>query len=65
MRPSQLFQEHDIRLREVADIVGCTVANVSMWRSIPAEYVLKIEEGLDGRVTRYQMRPDVFTEAAA
>ena len=35
---------------------------VSKWRSvgIPAERVLQVERAVEGKVTRYEMRPDIF-----
>ena len=33
---------------------------ISQWERIPALRVLEIERILEGQVTRYEMRPDVF-----
>lgn len=36
---------------------------VGMWRvrgSVPAEYCIALEQALESRMTRYQLRPDVF-----
>jgi DNA-binding transcriptional regulator YdaS (Cro superfamily) len=31
-------------------------------KGLPPQYVLKIEKALGGKLTRYQLRPDIFTE---
>jgi DNA-binding transcriptional regulator YdaS (Cro superfamily) len=36
---------------------------VSVMGKAPAEYCRPIEAAVDGQVTRYQLRPDVFGEA--
>lgn len=43
-----------------------TRMQVTQWRNrgrVPAEWVLDVEQAIECRVTRYQMRPDVFGEA--
>lgn len=39
------------------------VANWKGRKSVPAEYCLRIEQATNGKVTRYQLRPDVFGSA--
>jgi len=36
---------------------------VSQWMVVPPNRCLGIETGSEGKVTRYQMRPDIFGEA--
>ena len=52
----------------IARLLGGKVRpqHVSYWVSVgrvPAEHCRAIEAATDGRVTRYQLRPDVFGEA--
>ena len=46
----------------LADKIGITRAAVSQWKQVPAERVLEVER-LTG-VPRYELRPDIFGEAA-
>jgi DNA-binding transcriptional regulator YdaS (Cro superfamily) len=38
--------------------------HVSKWlnviKKLPAQFVLTVEKALEGRVTRYQLRPDIY-----
>lgn len=46
--------------------IGIRCASVSGWRKrqkVPANRCLAIEEATAGKVTRYQLRPDVFGDA--
>lgn len=36
---------------------------VQKWRRIPADRVLQMERATQGRVTRYQLRPDLYGDA--
>lgn len=36
------------------------VSNWSVRGRVPAECVLDVEAALDGRVTRYELRPDIY-----
>ena len=46
---------------------GCRQQHVWNWlhrdRKVPAEFVLAIENATGGRVTRYQLRPDLYPPA--
>lgn len=48
----------------LAKILGIKQSYVWNWlnrdNKVPAEYVLKIEEAVNGRVTRYELRPDIY-----
>lgn len=46
--------------RALAHVVGVTREAVYRWKRIPPEHCVNLESALGGRVTRYQMRPDVF-----
>lgn len=53
--------------QKLAEAAGVSPQAVSFWvtgaRLISAEYVLKVEQATAGRVTRYDLRPDIFGEA--
>lgn len=53
---------------ELARRIGVKQQYIWYWlhkaKAVPAEYVAKIEAATDSRVTRYQLRPDVFGNAA-
>ena len=38
---------------------------ISQWKRVPVDRVLDIEHRSDGKVTRHEMRPDVYPEKAA
>jgi DNA-binding transcriptional regulator YdaS (Cro superfamily) len=48
----------------MARVLGVSQARVWNWvhrdQKIPGEFVLPIEEATDGRVSRYELRPDIF-----
>jgi len=44
----------------VAKLFGITSQAVSQWEVIPADRCIPIEHFINGAVSRYQMRPDVF-----
>lgn len=50
------------RRTELAVALGITPGAVSQWSSVPPERVLEIER-LTG-ISRHQLRPDIFGEAA-
>ncbi len=51
---------------KLADKLGVTPQSIQKYkRQIPAERVLEIERLTGGAVTRHEMRPDVFGDAAA
>lgn len=45
---------------EIARLVGVRPPSVYCWTRVPAEHVLLLEEAVKGRISRHQMRPDVF-----
>lgn len=44
----------------LAKILGITTQAISQWKRVPPAHVLAIETATGGRVTRHEMRPDVF-----
>lgn len=52
-----------LTVRQVAELCEVTVQAVYKWEKserIPAEYCRAIEQATNGKVTRYELRPDVF-----
>lgn len=50
-------------MRELGLLIGVTGQNIAMWkhrRSIPAQYILKIEKATG--VSRHLLRPDLYPE---
>ena len=52
-------------LSAVAEALGITKQAVSQWKIAPANRALDLERLCKAKITRYQLRPDVFTRAAA
>jgi len=52
--------------KKVADLVGVPPACVSQWcngiRKVPPRHCRVIECATNGRITRYDLRPDIFGE---
>ena len=51
--------------QRVAEICGVTPGAVSQWLTkgrVPVQHCLTLESATEGRVTRYQLRPDIFGE---
>jgi len=48
----------------IARHLGITYQSVHGWTVCPADRVLDLERLTEAQVTRYQLRPDVFTRAA-
>jgi DNA-binding transcriptional regulator YdaS (Cro superfamily) len=44
----------------LAKLLGIKSPSVSGWSRVPADRVIEIERGLRGKVTREQMRPDLY-----
>lgn len=63
MKPRDLFKAKGIKQADVARWISRTPANVNQWKQIPADYVLTIERESEARITRYEMRPDVYGRA--
>lgn len=49
---------------KIATLIGRSEAAVSQWTVVPHEHVLTLEKAVRSRVTRYQMRPDIYGAAA-
>ena len=49
----------------VARLFGIKSQAVSQWKQVPTKRVLKMEEHLNGSITRYQMRPEIYGKKAA
>ncbi|MEQ8511209.1 MAG: YdaS family helix-turn-helix protein [Algiphilus sp.] len=53
----------------IADTCGVTPGAVTHWangtRAVPAKRCRDLEQATDGRVTRYEQRPDVFGNSIA
>lgn len=50
---------------EVARRLGIKPAAVNQWSRVPHERCLDLERLTEGKVTRYQMRPDIYGEPPA
>jgi DNA-binding transcriptional regulator YdaS (Cro superfamily) len=51
--------------KPLADRIGTTQSQVWYWlnqakRGVPGEYVIPIEAATNGRVTRHELRPDLY-----
>ena len=47
--------------KALADACGVTPQAVTKWlRRVPSERVLAIEEATDGKITRHELRPDLY-----
>ncbi len=42
--------------------LGIRSQAVSQWRRVPAERVLAVEQATGGRVTRHELRPDLYPD---
>ncbi|WP_394165099.1 transcriptional regulator [Neptunomonas phycophila] len=45
---------------KLAAALGITSQAVSQWRLVPADRVLDVEKACGSKVTRHEMRPDIF-----
>lgn len=48
--------------------LGLTFQHIQQWRKVgrvPAEWARRVEAAVDGQVTRYELRPDVFGSSEA
>ena len=48
---------------DLAKLLGVTESAVSQWKKVPYQRAIEIEEKTEGRVTRHDIRPDVFGPA--
>jgi DNA-binding transcriptional regulator YdaS (Cro superfamily) len=57
-----------LKATELAKMVGTSKANISRWESgtrrLTAEIAVLIDEKTGGRISRHDLRPDIFGEAA-
>lgn len=68
MRMHEMHLQRAIRIvggqAALARACGCKQQHVWNWinrdRRVPAEFVLAIERATGGRVTRHQLRPDIY-----
>lgn len=55
--------------QKLAEAANASPQAVSFWvsgeRTISAEYALRVEHATGGKVTRYDLRPDIFGKAPA
>jgi DNA-binding transcriptional regulator YdaS (Cro superfamily) len=73
MTPSQSAIQKAVEVlggrRELCAASGISEQAVSFWlagsRQISAEYAIRVEEATGGRVTRSELRPDLFARTAA
>lgn len=45
---------------DLAKLLGVTESAVSQWKRVPYQRAVEIEDKTQGRVTRHEMRPDIF-----
>lgn len=45
---------------DLAKMLGVTESAVSQWKRVPYQRAVEIEEKTGGKVTRHDLRPDVF-----
>ena len=75
MQQPELYKWHmNIHIKKAIEIMGTQSAlakaigvkqqHIHKWlyqvRKIPAEYVLPIERAVNGKISRYKMRPDIY-----
>ena len=44
----------------LAERLGISSQAISQWERVPAERVLQVEAATEGRVTRHELRPDIY-----
>mgnify|MGYP000585399846 FL=1 len=49
---------------DLARLLGITESAVSQWKVVPPDRAIEIEKKTNGKVTRYDIRPDFFGKAA-
>lgn len=47
---------------KLADTIGVTRQAISQWDRCPAERVIAVERAAEKRVTRHELRPDLYPE---
>lgn len=49
---------------DLARLVGVTPQALSQWKRVPPMRVLQVEAATGGRVTRHELRPDIYPRPA-
>jgi DNA-binding transcriptional regulator YdaS (Cro superfamily) len=49
---------------KLASLLGIKRPAIYQWKRVPAERAVKIEEVTGGKVTRQELRPDLYEDAA-
>ena len=62
MKPTDYLKYEFESLKNLAELLGLTPNAVVLWgqTKIPLKYVKKIEQLSDGRLTKENLRPDLF-----
>ncbi len=47
-------------VRALSAILGLPQPAIYTWAKVPKKHCIPIETALDGAITRYEMRPDIF-----
>lgn len=47
---------------ELSRMLGIKPSAICPWERCPAEHVMEVEYRTEGKVTRYQLRPDIYGE---
>jgi DNA-binding transcriptional regulator YdaS (Cro superfamily) len=69
MKLKTYLKSEALTLKQFADKVGCTPGAVWQWatdyQKITAENALLVEKATDGKVTRHELRPDLWPRDSA
>lgn len=50
---------------KLARALGVKSQAISQWKRVPAERVIAVETATDGKVSRHELRPDIYPPVAA
>lgn len=50
-------------ITDLAKALGISTPSIVQWKKIPAERAVQIEQVSGGRVTRRELRPDLYEDA--